>query len=262
MEPGSNKKQQRLQSLAALIQRRGSLHLKEAAKLLSVSEMTVRRDLAVGTGNLAYLGGYIVAGDAVSAPLDYSLRAEKDRHAVLKEQAARAALALIEDDDVLFLDCGTTAPHLARLIPPDRRLTVVCYALNIAEILCKNPGVRVILQGGRFHASSATFFDEEALRTLDRLHITKAFLTAGGVHAERGASCSHFHEVTVKQAVIANAQKSYLLTDSSKFGRTRLAHFAELSAFEAVVTDGSVSKADIAAAHKAGTRVVRPSDKP
>lgn len=256
MEQIVDKRRQRLQYIASIVQQGGALHLKEAARLLTVSEMTVRRDLATGESGLGYLGGYIVAGNAVAAPADYSLGEESDRHGVLKEQAAQVALGLIETDDVLFLDCGTTTPYLARHIPADKRLTVVCYALNIADILCRNPGIRVILQGGRFHSSSATFFDEEALRTLDRLHITKAFLTAGGVHAERGVSCSHFHEATVKQAVIANAMKNYLLVDSTKFGKTRLAHFAGLDAFDAVVTDGGIAASEAAAVEEAGPKVI------
>lgn len=255
MKQPSAKKSQRLQLLVKAVGQHGSLHLKDAAKLLKVSEMTVRRDLT-GDDTLAYLGGYIVTGNAISAHGDYSLRKESDRHAALKEAACLEALRQIEEEDVLFIDCGTTTPHLARHMPTDKRLTIVCYALNIADILCKKPNLQVILLGGNYHPASATFASEDALRSLDKLHITKAFITAGGIHAERGVSCSHFHEVNVKRAVMANAMKKFAVVDSSKFGKVKLAHFASLDEFDAVITDTHISADDIEAIRKTGPEVL------
>ena len=51
---------QRLQRLRRAVESSGALHLKDAAELLKVSEMTVRRDLAGAEAALALLGGYVV----------------------------------------------------------------------------------------------------------------------------------------------------------------------------------------------------------
>ncbi|MEN3929875.1 DeoR/GlpR family DNA-binding transcription regulator [Microvirga sp. W0021] len=256
MKLSLEKKRKRLQTLAWAVAQKGPVHLKDAARLLDVSEMTVRRDLVDTDADLAYLGGYIVAADAVTANVNYNFRKEADRQAVQKEQACLEAIKLIEEDDVLFIDCGTTTPYLARLIPNDKRLTVVCYSLNIADILSRKNNVRLVLLGGYYHAASATFSSDEALKSLGKIHIGKAFITAGGIHMEKGISCSHFHEVTIKQAAITNALKKYVIVDSSKFGKVKLAHFADLKSFEAVITDPGISAGNAQEIKRLGSKVL------
>jgi DeoR family deoxyribose operon repressor len=115
-------------------------------------------------------------------------------------------------------------------------LTVACYALNIAQLLSRRRQTQLVLLGGVFHPASATFASDEALASLRRLRINKAFLSAGGVHATRGVTCTNFNEVPVKQAAIASAAQSVLVVDSSKLGRLKPAFFAPVSAFERIVT--------------------------
>ena len=211
------------------------LHLRDAAALLGVSEMTVRRTIAGMEDRFGYLGGYIVPRRGERG---YALDREQAAHARAKAAVAARAAALVEDDDTVFIDCGTTTPHFVRHLPPDRRLTAVCYALNVAEPLAANPNVRLIMLGGLFNASSASFaVDAGGLAALERIGINKAFLSAGGVHGERGVSCSNFHEVPVKQAALRLALRRVLLVDDSKLGKLKPAFFADCTAFDTLVTN-------------------------
>ena len=126
---------------------------------------------------------------------------------------------------------------VAALIPHDLRLTAVCYSLNVAEILSRRKNTRLILLGGLFHPAAASFSGEAALDELKRININKAFISAGGVDETRGVTCSHFHEVPVKQAAISRAVEAHLVVDASKFGKVRAAHFAETAAFTSIVSD-------------------------
>jgi DeoR family deoxyribose operon repressor len=139
----------------------------------------------------------------------------------------------------LFIDCGTTMPHLAAALPPGIALDVVCYSMNVASILCRRPKTQVMLLGGLYQASSATFFCEESIGYLGRLGIDRAFISAGGVHPERGASCSNFSEVPIKQAAIARAAMSVLVVDDSKLGGLKPAFFAGLEQFSRIIVGGS-----------------------
>jgi DeoR family transcriptional regulator, deoxyribose operon repressor len=112
----------------------------------------------------------------------------------------------------------------------------VCYALNIAEPLAVNPNVQLILLGGLYNASSASFAVDEGLGTLARLGVNKAFLSAGGVHSRRGVSCSNFHEVAVKQTAMAIALEKHLLVDASKLGQVKSAFFANVDQFDSIIT--------------------------
>jgi DeoR family deoxyribose operon repressor len=229
--------------LRAAVEDGSMLRLQEAAKLLGVSGMTIRRDLAAGASQLACLGGYVFRAEAPGTAPRYALDAENASHILPKQEASRRAATLIEPGDTIFIDCGTTTPHLAAALPPGH-LTVICYALNIAEIVCRRADIQVVLLGGLYYPGSATFYGEETLAQLRRLGIAKAFISAGGVDFERGVSCSHFHEVPVKQAAMNGARHSYLVADSSKLGQIRPAAFARLDAFERVFTDDGISAAD------------------
>ena len=123
---------------------------------------------------------------------------------------------------------------MANRLPANLRLTVVCYALNIAEPLARHSNVQLILLGGRYNASSASFEVVDASSELSRLGINKAFLSAAGVHATRGVTCANFHEVAIKQAAIAVALEKHLLVDATKFGKVAPAAFAGLDEFDTI----------------------------
>jgi hypothetical protein len=54
------RRDERISQLIQALKRSDKLHLKEAATLLGVSEMTIRRDLNGHSGPVVLLGGYIV----------------------------------------------------------------------------------------------------------------------------------------------------------------------------------------------------------
>jgi DeoR family deoxyribose operon repressor len=228
---------ERLERLAAMVAKQGVLKLRAVANDLGVSEMTIRRDVIESGGRFACLGGHVVGAQNDVAGSDYVLEEENDHHAAAKIAACAKAAKLIEEDDTIFIDCGTTTPRLASLILHDLRLTAICYSLNVADILSRRPNTRLILLGGLFHPAAASFSGEAALEQLQRISINKAFISAGGVHETRGVTCSHFHEVPVKQAAISRAVEAHLVVDASKFGKVRAAHFADIPAFTSIISD-------------------------
>lgn len=229
----------RLQQLFA---RRGALPLAEAAAELQVSAMTIRRDLASPEAPLACLGGYVVAPLAPAAAR-YALEEERDQHAAAKRLACEHAARLVQAGDSLFIDCGSTMAQLAEALPPDIALNVVCYSLNIASLLSRRPNTQLMLLGGLYHPSAATFTSDEGLSYLKRLGVSKAFISAAGVHAARGASCANFHELPVKHAAIDCAADCILVVDDSKLGRLRPAFIAPLQRFSRIIVGGNPTAA-------------------
>ncbi len=80
------------------------------------------------------------------------------------------------------------------------------------------PNVRLVLLGGIYQPGSDSFSSDDSLESLSRIGLDAAFLSAGGIHAERGVSCSHFHEVAYKKRAMAAASRRYLVADTSKQG--------------------------------------------
>jgi DeoR family deoxyribose operon repressor len=228
---------ERLDKLGALILERGVIHLRDAAQALGVSEMTIRRDIAGEASRFIHLGGHIMPAQAVEPEQPYELAAAADKHAAAKRKACQFAVDHLRAEDTVFIDCGTTLIHLVDLLPNDMPLTVVCYALNIAERLASKPHVRLILMGGFYHPASASFSGEAGLALLDQLGVNTAFLSAAGLDAARGATAIHFHEAEIKRKAMNISARNILVLDNSKLGRIRPAFFAKADDFDAVYTE-------------------------
>lgn len=232
----------RLARLREALAQGGTLHLSDAARLCGVSEMTIRRDVAASEGTMTFLGGRLVmANDPQFAPL-YDLDEQKGSHPLAKKRLCQRAASFIEEGDTLFIDCGTTLLPLVGMLAPERQLTVVTYALNVANAVSHLSNVRLVLLGGLFHAASSSFESDDMAAAIRRLGINKAFISAAGVHVDKGASCFHFHEVGPKQAAIASAERRILVADDSKFGVVRPAYFATLDEFDVIVTDSEAGR--------------------
>ncbi len=231
-----DRRRKRVDTLVSFLEQRGPIHLKQAADMLDVSEMTVRRDIAEAKGSLAFYGGYIAPVKDFGAT-SYAMNTEEDRNASKKAAAGRKAASLVENGDTVFIDCGTTTPHIAKALPEDLELTVVCYSLNIANIVCKNERWRVIMLGGIFYPNTQVFKGAYSLSLLGQVAITKAFVSAGGVHEKRGLTCSNFYEVEVKQAVLRATDSRFVVVDSSKFSLVKPAFFAPLAEAGTIIAD-------------------------
>ena len=231
------RKAKRIIALVSALSQRRVMHLRDAAQLLGVSQMTVRRDIANHPTQFAYLGGHIMSAGDIEGDKPYELATAADSHASAKRDACIHAASHIRPDETIFIDCGTTLVHLIDLIPDDYRITAICYALNVADRLTRKPNVTIVMLGGVYHPASASFSGNYDLDVLTGIGINVAFLSAAGVDAERGATCEHFHEAQVKRRVISLAREKYLVVDTSKIGKLKRAFFAPMSAFNAMITE-------------------------
>jgi len=234
---------QRQERLLQALAGGGSLRLADAAILCGVSEMTLRRDVSMRESPLMLMGGHLVRRDDPHFAPVYDLATQQDRGTEIKAQLCRRAAACIEDGDTLFIDCGTTLMPLLAELSSHRDLTVVTYALNVANAISAMSGVRLILLGGFYQAVSQSFEADDMASQVRRLGINRAFLSAAGVHLERGLSCFHFHEVAPKQAAMATAAQRILVFDDSKWGTLRPAFYGKLEELDLIITHGQAAAA-------------------
>ncbi len=230
-------KAKRVVTLADALSERRVIHLRDAAHLLGVSEMTVRRDIGDHADQFTYFGGHIMLASDLEGDRPYELATAADSHASAKREACAHAAKHVRDGETIFVDCGTTLLPLIDLIPEAFSLTVICYAMNVAERLARHPNVTIIMLGGVYYPASASFSGGHDLALLDGIGINVAFLSAAGVDPKRGATCEHFHEAQVKRKVIGLARENYLVVDASKVGKLKRAFFAPVSVFKAMITE-------------------------
>ena len=225
----------------------GFSSIKELSKKLEVSEMTVRRDLReLSKSNIVTLipGGAILKKNP---PIDkdeekYLIQAAESLMLEEKIKISRKAASLIEPNDVIVIDTGSTTENLSKFIPENMPLTVICYALNILFNVYENKNWKLIFPGGYFHGDTLMLESPEGIEMIKRIRANKAFISAAGVSEKLGVTCATAYEKETKRAVIESSDKKILLVDSTKFGKIKISHFADLTDFDIVITDSGISK--------------------
>lgn len=103
------RRDERIHKLTQALKRTDKLHLKDAAQLLGVSEMTVRRDLTEPGSSVVLLGGYIVS-DPKSHASHYFVSDQHGQNAARKQRLAQAAASLINENNTAFLTAAPPCP--------------------------------------------------------------------------------------------------------------------------------------------------------
>jgi len=93
----------RIQKLEFLLKQMDKIHLRDAAEMLNVSEMTIRRDLVSCASSVILLGGYIVKDPKTHAQKGYRIFEQQEKNTAEKMYLGKLAASLIEDGDVVFL---------------------------------------------------------------------------------------------------------------------------------------------------------------
>ncbi|WP_410012818.1 DNA-binding transcriptional repressor DeoR [Sodalis sp. C49] len=233
------RREERINKLILALKREDKLHLKDAAVLLGVSEMTIRRDLSAEPAQVVLLGGYVVNDPRNNNVTHYFVSDQKAKHVEEKTLTGRLAAALIEPDDTVFFDCGTTTPFIIDAIDDDLAFTAVCYSLNTFLALQDHPNCKVILCGGEFHPANCIFTPLTQYSILDNIRPDKAFISAAGIDIGFGATCFNFDELTMKHRALSMSQQAILVADHSKFDNIKPAFIGALSLFHTLITDQS-----------------------
>lgn len=222
--------------------RTASIH--ELSLVLSVSEMTIRRDLmllaAQNKVRLVRSGAVLRTGAEASPPV-YSLASDSASRAAEKARIGAKAASLVQPGDVVIIDSGSTTEWLARSLPHEMPVTVICFALNILLEVGGRKNCTVVFAGGKLKSDTLVFESAEGLELIRRYRANKAFLSAGGVSDSLGVTCVEAAEAELKKAAIQSAQSRILVVDSSKLGRVTPSWFAALDDFDVMVTDSGIS---------------------
>ena len=171
---------------------------------------------------------------------DYFIHDERQSMSGSKEAIGLEACKLIEPNDIVLIDTGSTTECMLKHLNLDFPITVVGYTLN-TMVACQNrSNISLICGGGFYHRNTELFDSPEGVALISRLNINKCFMAAAGVTSKGNLSCIEPYEFMYKKAAINSSSTRILLVDSSKFGKMRPCMFSNLSDFDIVITDGDI----------------------
>lgn len=211
--------QDRRAQIIELLRQKGSATVVELAQKFDTSESTIRRDLVA----LAQLGrvNKVHGGATVShqefLPTEDNMEQKSILNTIEKTAIARYAASQINDQDYVFIDAGSTTYLMTKFIQNSGATFVTNGIAHAKELASK--GCKVLVIGGQLKSTTEAIIGLVAATNLQKYNFSKAFIGINGVSEKQGFTTPDTEEAMLKAVAIERSFVSYVLCDSSKFGK-------------------------------------------
>ncbi|WP_235450834.1 DeoR/GlpR family DNA-binding transcription regulator [Streptomyces sioyaensis] len=220
-----------------MVRANGAVSLRELARVVQTSEVTVRRDVraleAEGLLDRRHGGAVLPGGFTRESGFP------QKSHLATAEKTAIADLAagFVEEGEAIVVGAGTTTQELARRLARVPGLTVVTNSLLVAQALAHANRVEVVMTGGTLRGSNYALVGSGAEQSLQGLRVSRAFLSGSGLTAERGLSTSNMLSASVDRALVQAAGEVVVLADHTKLGSDTMFQTVPTDVITRLVTD-------------------------
>lgn len=230
------KKESRQASILRLMEQKFYVSIDEIAALFSVTTQTARRDVLAleEAGKVRRLPG----GAVIVSPLETTVyRRRRVDNTVQKDRIGELVANLVPDGASVFIDSGTTCEAIARALISRSHLRVVTYSLRVATILNENSNFTLAVPGGFVRPVHGGIFQDDTPDFIRRFKFDSAIISVSGIDSD-GDICDDDHaESVIVTAAMAQAGRTILAVDSSKFGRRAMVRLGAISDVDTLVTD-------------------------
>ena len=127
----------RINNIQKMLEKEHSLSINHLCEVFQVSKNTIRRDIAEldkrGLINKVYGGITLKETDSIEP-----FTQRQSKNSLKKQRVAQLAASLVEDNDVIFIDSGTTTLHMIPYLLEKKNLTIITASVNVinAAISC------------------------------------------------------------------------------------------------------------------------------
>ena len=213
-----------------------NLDVDQTAKLLGISQVTLRRDLTA-----LYHEGLIDRGyGKVSA----TAHSDQSKVAAIPESVQRIsqkAAEFVEEGDVIFVNTSRTALHMLRYIDVPNVTVITNNAL--ATSVPHRSDMTLILTGGEVRYPKYAMVGDVAQRTLQSMKANKAFLGCSGLSVESGMTTEYFAEASVNNLMLTQLSGPvYMLAAHTKLGMNSNFISGDIRLISNLITDRTTNQ--------------------
>lgn len=224
--------------------------------VLGVSEITIRRDLKLldreGVLRRTHGGAMLTRRPATDPQLSSVVAAEAGTEE--KARIAKAAAAMIEPRDTVFLGSGSTVAAMLRYVDPSLEARVVTHSLAAAAE-AQGLNVELIFLGGLYRPGIQAVEGTWTVDMIGSFHADKAFLGADGLDAGAGLTTPLMAVAGIELAMIRRTRgEVVVLADGNKIGLVHQIVVCPLDQIDVVLVDESVSRDVQVRIQRAGPR--------
>lgn len=240
-QTSANTSMARRARMLEFIRLQGFVSIPELKDSLDVSESTIRRDLESleESGEARRTHGGVFYTGTVSSIRQFQRPNPNDGAWDKKRAIALEAAKLVNDHDTVLLDGGSTTYELAKQLV-GRPLQIVTNSLPVANLFSATDSVDLVVLGGAIHNRTGVTHGPYTDQMLETINVQKAFLSVAGVN-EKGFYNSNMLLVETERCMMHAADRTIIVADSTKFGRSSLARMCEWDQVDTLVVDHHLS---------------------
>ncbi len=224
---------QRHKLIIKLLNEQGSITVNELVALTNASESSIRRDLVEldQKGYLKRVHGGATLLPKITTMEEDPLSKRQQLNSLEKQMIAKYAASLINNDDVVYLDAGSTTLEMIEYLQAKEARYVTNGLMQAQQLTMK--GFHVYCLGGEIRNITGACVGANAMKVLNKYTFSKGFFGTNGIDLNNGFTTADSEEAAIKELGISKCQQAYVLADHSKFDKVYHVSFADLH--EAVI---------------------------
>lgn len=231
----------RREQLVRIVTERGHVVIADLAVALRVSEMTVRRDVALLADDgrvVSYYGG-VRPVDSAGSPRPMAVRFAEESRA--KQNIAIRAAQYVADDAVIALDAGSTVALLAEQLVGRSGLRVITASVPVITAFADADGVDLVALGGTLRRDTQSFIGPSVSAAARELQASTYFLAAAGL-SPRGVFDITDLDAVVKRELVQVSTRVIAVADSTKFAKRAMSRICGWDAIDVLITDDRIDQ--------------------
>lgn len=234
--------EERRNEIVAYIEEHKAVTVQELVDALDASAATIRRDLTALHDErriLKVFGGATSLSTKDVNTIEPSVAEKAQKNTAEKDLISEYAASLIQDNDFVYIDSGTTTLHLIDHITNKKAKYITNGVVHAKRLLER--GLSTMIIGGRIKPVTEAVIGPDCVEALKKFHFTKSFMGTNGISVQAGFTTPDVDEALVKAEAIKHTYLSYVLADHSKFGVVSSVTFSDLHSC-VIITDEEPNK--------------------
>jgi DeoR family transcriptional regulator of aga operon len=234
---------ERRQQIIQFVNEHGKVMVEDLAKLFHTSTVTIRNDLNAldKKGMLVRVRGGAMESNRLTQEL--TIKEKHSENVSVKRKIGEFAASLVQPDEALIIDSGTTTEEMARCLHSGGPLIVMTNGLNITGELSKFDNVDVMMTGGNLRKKSQSFYGRQAEDNLRHLRFDKLFLGVDGFDLKSGITTHFDAEASLNRVMCDVSSEIIVLADSSKFAKYGFHIIRPYHHISRLITDENIPQA-------------------
>lgn len=228
----------RYTKLLEIVNENKRIEVSKLAELLSVSQVTIRKDLGVleEKGLLKREHGYavITSSDDINSRLAFNYD--------IKRKIAHLACELVNDGETVMIESGSSCALLAEELAYNKKdITIITNSTFIAAYI-REGNAKVVLLGGDYQPESQVVVGPLTRKCVKDFFVDKLFIGTDGYNSKIGFTGKNLMRTETVKAMAENANKIIILTESSKFSERGVVSQFTPQEVDYVLTDSKIPK--------------------